>query len=50
MSVTITGVDLQDIMSHHYLDIDGEEIFWVCENNMKSLANTLEKIITALNL
>ena len=33
------------IISHHYFDVDAEEIFWVCENNMKPLAATIAKII-----
>lgn len=36
---------MRDIISHHYFDIDGEEIFWVCENKMKPLAETIAKII-----
>ncbi len=41
---------MRDIISHHYFDIDAEEIFWVCENKIKPLANTIEKIIVELNL
>ena len=40
---------MRDIISHHYFDVDAEEIFWVCENNMKPLAKTLEKIISELS-
>ena len=36
---------MRDIISHHYFDIDAEEIFWVCENKMKPLAETIAKII-----
>ena len=36
---------MRDIISHHYFDIDAEEIFWVCENSLQALADTLEKII-----
>lgn len=36
---------MRDIISHHYFDIDAEEIFWVCDNKMKPLAATIEKII-----
>ena len=41
---------MRDIISHHYFDIDAEEIFWVCENKMKPLADTIEKIIVELSL
>jgi len=36
---------MRDIISHHYFDVDVEEIFWVCENNMKPLAAAVAKII-----
>jgi len=36
---------MRDIISHHYFDVDAEEIFWVCANKMKPLAATIEKII-----
>ena len=39
---------MRDIISHHYFDVDAEEIFWVCENKMKLLAETIEKIIDDL--
>lgn len=39
------AMGMRDIISHHYFDVDAEEIFWVCENKMKPLAVTLKKII-----
>ena len=36
---------MRDIISHHYFDVDAEVIFWVCENRMLPLANTIKKII-----
>lgn len=36
---------MRDIISHHYFDVDAEEIFWVCENRMKPLVATINKII-----
>lgn len=36
---------MRDIISHHYFDVDAEEIFWVCANKMKPLAATIKKII-----
>ena len=36
---------LRDIISHHYFDIDVEEIFWVCEHHIPQLSQTIEKII-----
>lgn len=40
---------MRDIISHHYFDIDAEEIFWVCANKMKPLATAIEKIIEDLS-
>jgi len=34
------------IISHHYFDIDAEEIYWVCDNQISVLAKTIKKIIT----
>ncbi len=36
---------MRDIISHHYFDIDAEEIFWVCENDLEGLAIILQRII-----
>lgn len=36
---------MRDIISHHYFDVDAEEIFWVCANQMNPLAATIQKII-----
>ena len=39
---------MRDIISHHYFDIDAEEIFWVCEHQIKPLSDTVKKIIEDL--
>ena len=39
---------LRDIISHHYFDVDAEEIFWVCEKHVPPLSKTIEKMITNL--
>jgi len=36
---------MRDIISHHYFDVDADQIFWVCNNKMKSLGETLDKIV-----
>ncbi len=36
---------MRDIITHHYFDIDAEEIFWVCKYQIKPLSDTIEKII-----
>jgi len=37
---------MRDIISHHYFDIDAEEIYWVCEKNVPELIQTLQRIIS----
>ena len=39
---------MRDIISHHYFDIDAEEIYWVCEHQIKPLSYTIKIIITDL--
>ena len=39
------AMGMMDIITHHYFDIDAEEIFWVCKHQIKPLADTIGKII-----
>ena len=39
------AMGMRDIITHHYFDIDAEEIFWVCKHQIKPLADMIEKII-----
>ena len=36
---------LRDIISHHYFDLNAEAIYEVCENQIETLAQTIEQII-----
>lgn len=40
---------LRDIISHHYFDIDAEEIYWVCEYHLQPLADTIRQMIIDLS-
>lgn len=40
---------LRDIISHHYFDIDADEIYWVCEHHLEPLADTIRQIISDLS-
>lgn len=40
---------MRDIITHHYFDIDAEQIFWVCKHQMKPLSDVVLKIIKDLN-
>lgn len=33
------------IISHHYFDLDAEEIYFVCDTKLTTLTTTIEKII-----
>ena len=40
---------LRDIISHHYFDVDTEEIFWVCKNQIPILDKTLNKMMSDID-
>lgn len=42
------AVGLRDIISHQYLEIDEEEIFGICKNDIPKLAIAIDKIISDL--
>ena len=37
---------LRDIITHHYVDINAEAIYDICENKIKTLKDTLELILS----
>ena len=39
---------LRDIISHHYFDIDAEEIFLICSEQIPALNETIQKMIKSL--
>jgi len=39
---------IRDIITHHYFDIDAEEIFHVCSKEISPLSITVEKMINRL--
>ena len=39
---------LRDIISHHYFDVDAEQIYWVCDKNIPLLKRTIIQIINDL--
>ncbi|MFZ5515872.1 MAG: DUF86 domain-containing protein [Candidatus Zhuqueibacterota bacterium] len=36
---------LRDIITHHYVDINAEAIYDICENKITLLAQTIKKIL-----
>jgi len=43
------AMGMRDIITHHYFDIDAEQIFWVCEHQMGPLTETIKQILTENN-
>ncbi len=43
------AIGFRDIIAHHYFDIDAEQVFWICENEISTLSTTVKKMIKALN-
>jgi uncharacterized protein with HEPN domain len=39
---------IRDIISHHYFDLDAEEIFYVCKEKLPTLKTTIKKILQDL--
>ncbi len=39
---------MRDIITHHYFDIDEEEIFWICKHQIRPLSDTIARIIEDL--
>ena len=39
---------IRDVISHHYFDLDAEEIYFVCDTKLDTLIQTIEKILKDL--
>ena len=39
---------IRDIISHHYFDLDAEEIYYVCDTKLDTLRKTIEIILEDL--
>ena len=39
---------IRDIISHHYFDLDAQEIYYVCSEKLPTLQSTIEKILQEL--
>ena len=39
---------IRDIISHHYFDLDAEEIYYVCDTKLDTLIETIAKILEDL--
>ena len=39
---------IRDIISHHYFDLDAQEIYYVCDEKLPTLQSTIKKILQEL--
>lgn len=40
---------LRDIISHHYVDVNAEAIYDICQNKIKPLTETIKKILSDIS-
>ena len=43
------AIGFRDIIAHHYFDIDAEQVFWICENEIVPLSNTVRSMIMSIS-
>jgi len=42
------AMGMRDVISHHYFDLDAEEIFYVCDTQLADLHQAIRKMIEDL--
>ena len=42
------AIGFRDIIAHHYFDIDADQVFWICQNELKPLSAGVQKMIRDL--
>ncbi|HFU76707.1 MAG TPA: DUF86 domain-containing protein [Arcobacter sp.] len=40
---------MRDIISHHYFDLDAQEIYYVCEMKLPTLKTTIERMLEEIS-
>ncbi len=40
----------RDIIAHHYFDVDAEQVFWICKNEIQPLQCVIQQMISDLCL
>jgi len=38
----------RDVIAHHYFDIDAEQVYWICKNELEPLTKVIEILIREL--
>ena len=39
---------VRDVISHQYFNIDAEEIYYICSNDLEKLRNTVERMLQSV--
>ena len=42
------AMGFRDIIAHHYFDIDEEQVYWICANNLQPLSNIIKRMVNEL--
>jgi uncharacterized protein with HEPN domain len=42
------AIGFRDIIAHHYFDIDADQVFWICQQELEPLSSTIQKMIQEL--
>jgi uncharacterized protein with HEPN domain len=42
------AIGFRDIIAHHYFDIDADQVFWICRQELEPLSSTVQKMIKEL--
>lgn len=42
------AIGFRDIIAHHYFDIDAEQVFWICAQELGPLSNAIKNMIREL--
>ena len=42
------AIGFRDLIAHHYFDIDGEQVFWICKQEVPPLSAVIKKMIEEL--
>ena len=42
------AIGFRDIIAHHYFDIDAEQVFWICKQELAPLSTAIKKMIEDL--
>ena len=42
------AIGFRDLIAHHYFDIDGEQVFWICAHEVRPLSATIKRMMEEL--